>query len=207
MRAPGLHPKTLGASCATHPRINSLALIPCPLLHCQPFSVDGHGSYLFVKHTSIPVKWATLNPRLFCCSHVSDIGALGQRSYPRSARIAIDRRRPQRLSWWPLGGIEPRSREQRCPVRGRRRARRLLNLRRNCDELREVTARIESDQCHPRHIQRRVVRPYGSRHHGFIRRGAMRIEWPWAAAIPKHERPGVEVVPACLRPVVFLDIA
>ena len=46
-----------------------------------------------------------------------DIGALGQRSCPRSARVAINRRRPRRLRWRPLGRIEPRGREQRRPVR------------------------------------------------------------------------------------------
>ena len=35
----------------------------------------------------------------------------------------------------------------------------VLNLRRNSDQVRKATERIEPDQRHPRHNQRRIVRP------------------------------------------------
>ena len=57
---------------------------------------------------------------------------------------------------------------------------------------REATARVELDQRHPGHFQRWVVGPHGCWHR-FVPGGAMRIERPRAAPIPKHERAGLDL--------------
>lgn len=88
-----------------------------------------------------------------------DIGEFGERSRPGRTRFTINGRDPSRLRGLPLCGIEARGREQRRPIRRRRNACRLLNLRRNCDEVSKATERIEFDQRHPGDIERGVVRP------------------------------------------------
>ena len=128
-----------------------------------------------------------------------DIRSLGQRSCPCSARVAINRR--VHIGW--AGGHLERSSpaaensgaqsgEGAAPAG-------FSTCWWNCDELRKATERIEADQRHPRQIERRVVRPYGSQHWCIREReGEMSREGPRAAAIPKHERTGFEVVPARL---------
>ena len=142
-----------------------------------------------------------------CLNPHWDVGALGQRSCPRGAHVAVDWRCPRRLHGLPFGGIESCCREQGRPVRCRSYTCRLLNLRRNRNQLGKTT---------PSGLRLTSVMPDtssgGSFVHtdpgyGCIGKDIPSRERPGAASVPKHERPRFQVVPARLRFVVFRDIA